>query len=305
MKSSILSSFRRTSRSRPCPVCHKPDWCLVSTDDPEAPPLALCKRVESPVQWGSAGYLHRLRSLHHVLGARRRTIVSASPAAAHAELGHLAEQAAARVHYANSEAFAATLSISLHSLTRLGLGWMDPTVLADLGMRSRSGVWSFPMRLPTGCACGIRLRTDGGFKFAVAGSRNGLFLPDGLVGPLALLLIAEGESDTAALLDMGFDAIGRPGAGNANELVLSLVRNIRPLRVVVVGDNDSIGQVKATHLARKLAPHIPDTRVILPPPSIKDAREWKKSGATCAAVSAAIDAAKPVRFMVTATRKGV
>lgn len=45
-----------------CPVCGKPDWCLVSADDPDNPAAAICPRVTSsqPVGDSDAGYLHIL-----------------------------------------------------------------------------------------------------------------------------------------------------------------------------------------------------------------------------------------------------
>ena len=54
------SDWLRVSRSRPCPICGKPDWCLIvgPTDDPTA---AICARVESGNRRGDAGWLHRLR----------------------------------------------------------------------------------------------------------------------------------------------------------------------------------------------------------------------------------------------------
>ena len=44
------------SAAKPCPVCKKPDWCLVAPDGS----ACLCQRVESPKRRGDAGWLHRL-----------------------------------------------------------------------------------------------------------------------------------------------------------------------------------------------------------------------------------------------------
>ncbi len=43
-----------------CPICGKPDWCLVDADDPEDPAAAICPRVPSGRDLGEAGYLHIL-----------------------------------------------------------------------------------------------------------------------------------------------------------------------------------------------------------------------------------------------------
>jgi hypothetical protein len=44
----------RVTRSSPCPVCEKPDWCVGGDG------WAICQRVESGEQWGAAGWLHRM-----------------------------------------------------------------------------------------------------------------------------------------------------------------------------------------------------------------------------------------------------
>ncbi len=50
--------WQRVSRRNPCPVCHKPDWCLIARDGT----AAICARIESdrPVGTKGAGWLHRL-----------------------------------------------------------------------------------------------------------------------------------------------------------------------------------------------------------------------------------------------------
>ena len=49
----------RVSRTRLCPVCSHPDWCL--TDEFN---FAICQRVQSDKQWGDAGWYHDLRRGH-------------------------------------------------------------------------------------------------------------------------------------------------------------------------------------------------------------------------------------------------
>lgn len=61
--STLLEEFPRVSRSRPCPICGHPDWCLLARDEH----AALCQRTESDNQWGDAGWFHRLSG-----GNRRR-----------------------------------------------------------------------------------------------------------------------------------------------------------------------------------------------------------------------------------------
>jgi hypothetical protein len=154
---------------------------------------------------------------------------------------------------------------------------------------------------------GIRLRTDSGFKFAVAGSKQGLFSPADL-RVHDHLLVAEGPTDTAALLDLGSSAIGRPSCTGGTGLLVALVGRFRPASAVVVADADEPGLRGAAALAGVLAAYVPDVRVIRPPDRVKDARAWKNAGPSADAVitqiSAAIAAAAPVRVTVTSRKAG-
>jgi len=121
---------------------------------------------------------------------------------------------------ASVERLAASLGVSQGSLSRLGIVWV-----------AARHVWGFPMRDAAQRVIGIRLRTNGGFKFAVTGSHNGLFWPEDLTGA-GPLLICEGPTDTAALLDLGYDAIGRPSCAGAAEMVIAVVQCLHRQHVV-------------------------------------------------------------------------
>jgi len=121
-----------------------------------------------------------------------------------------------------------------------------------------------------------------------------------------LLLIAEGPTDTAAILDLGFSAVGRPSCTGGVNLLVELVRTLKPSGVVIVADGDAPGQRGAETLATVLVAYSASVRIIAPPSGVKDAREWKRSGATSADVQQTIDAA-PVRKLSVSTqmrRKG-
>lgn len=60
---SLLQDFIRVNKAKVnCSICGKPDWCLVSRDDPEDPAEVICPRPEykkgSVRQVGGAGWLH-------------------------------------------------------------------------------------------------------------------------------------------------------------------------------------------------------------------------------------------------------
>jgi hypothetical protein len=58
MSTTVASKWLRVTRHNPCPVCGKPDWCLVSEDGK----MAICARIESDKKAGSkgAGWIHIL-----------------------------------------------------------------------------------------------------------------------------------------------------------------------------------------------------------------------------------------------------
>jgi phage/plasmid primase-like uncharacterized protein len=85
---------------------------------------------------------------------------------------------------------------------------------------------------------GIHLRCDDGSKKAITGSRNGLFIPQ--VEPQKVAYVCEGASNTAALLTMGFYAIGRPSCNSGGEMLKVALKRLGVSRIVVCADNDTI-----------------------------------------------------------------
>lgn len=146
--------------------------------------------------------------------------------------------------------------------------------LLDLCMvRTDQQTWAFPMRDHLRFMIGIRLRDDNGKKFAVKGSKQGLFIPQST--PQATLFVTEGPTDCAALLSMGLYAVGKPAAmANPDEIVKFIAR-WRVRRVVVIADNDRAGLSGAQKLV-DVCP-VPCCELVLP---AKDAREFYRNGGT-------------------------
>jgi hypothetical protein len=150
------------------------------------------------------------------------------------------------------------------------------------------------MRDAVGRIIGIRLRKWSGYKFAVPGSHNGLYIPDTHTPPIPHLLIAEGTTDTAALLSMGLaDTVGRPSCSGGTRLLIDLVRLHQVEQATILAHNDEPGVSGAESLASRLAVYVPTVRIIKPPIGVKDARVWLQQGATAADVTAAVRAASP------------
>jgi hypothetical protein len=227
----------------------------------------------------NGGWLHRLKERGFQPRARVRKIVLSEPAMPSVDCDRLAADFAAAVESGKLGEFATGLGLSTDSLIRLGIGWAE-----------ENNAWAFPMKRGQQIV-GIRLRSWTGGKWAVTGGREGLFIPNGLTFS-EMLLIAEGPTDTAALLDMGFEAVGRPSCSGGAKLLVDLVRSRRVRNVVIVSDVDphGAGQRGAESLAIALAPYCSSVRVISPPQGSKDAREWKRAGGTREDVQRVIDA---------------
>jgi 5S rRNA maturation endonuclease (ribonuclease M5) len=286
------STWQRVSRSRLCPVCKKPDWCLYA-GDPGNPTAAICARVESRNRRGEAGWFHGLRDGGGA-GQRRRRVIRRSVGVRTAPTEDLAEMAGNCQFAATADAvagLASELGVTPASLRRLSLGWS-----------AKHTAWTFPMRDAHDNVLGIRLRLPDGRKLSVPGGREGLFIP-GALDYRGRLLIGEGPTDTAALLDLGFDAVGRASCTGGAKLLVEFMRRHQPAEVVIVADADAPGQRGARKLAANLAAYCRAVRVITPPAGVKDAREWKRHGVTHADVEAAINVT-PLWKLKIETRQG-
>jgi hypothetical protein len=257
----------------------------------------ICARIESSKRCGEAGWLHRLREDPWWPERRmvRRIVGTIKPTAARADMQQLAARFRAALDAGPLQCLALSLGLSVGSLHRLSIGWS-----------SNHGAWSFPMTDANGNVLGIRLRHPNGCKFSVTGSKEGLFLPAGTGANSSPLLICEGPTDAAALLDMGFpQVVGRPSCTGGIKLLVELVRKWQPPEVVVVSDGDEPGQRGANNLASVLVAYVPAVRIVAPPIDLKDVRDWLRAGGTWRDVHQAISAT-PVRKLTiqAATEKG-
>jgi hypothetical protein len=187
---------------------------------------------------------------------------------------------------------AGLLGVSAESLERLGAVLYQPSVLA------------FPMRrLSAGELeiVGIRLRAASGKKWAIPGSRAGLFIADDGPGDLvATVYLPEGPTDCAALLTAGVYAIGRHScAGGADDIAPFVQGRL----AVVVADYDQPkprpdgttwrpGMDGAKDLAATLA-RSGNVRSIVPAKG-KDAREWLRQGMTARQLETLVKHARPI-----------
>ena len=87
-------------------------------------------------------------------------------------------------------------------------------------------------------------------------------------------------------------------------MLVELARQREPSEVVIVADGDGPGRKGADNLAAVLVAYCPVVKVITPPVGMKDAREWKRTGATVAEAQGLIDAAEAWRLSVKTKQKG-
>ena len=284
-----MAKWVRVSRRLVCPVCGRPDWCLVTEDGT----AAICPRVESNKRCGEAGWLHRLadgpvgrpRLKAWQIPLRRESARPEGIAALARRFQDTADKCGA-IHRLARE-----LELSEEALTRFGIGWS----LSD-------GFSSWPMFDHRGWMVGINRRFADGRKKLIAGHHAGLYMPAGLPEDLArvdgTLLVAEGATDAVAALDLGCLAVGRFSCTHGTEFLVGLVGRIKPARLVLVGDTDAPGRRGVELLAGALLPYVPQLKVVYPPAPYKDLRQWRQADATFEDLMKAIGAARLSRLGV-------
>ena len=254
----------RISRSQPCEVCGKPDWCTRSHDGK----IAGCMRVENDRPMTNGGWLH-------ILEASENTGVALSPPAVpRSRPPRTLDVHSAFARWTGTttpqrvDEFARSLGVSSDSLLALGATWAD-------GLDA----WAFPMHDARLEPCGIRLRNNDGEKWAVRGSIAGIFMSRPLPRAADTLFICEGPTDTAAMISLGFTAIGRPSCRGSHEHVRRVVQcfDRRP-DTVIVADADAAGREGAAALAGDIVQVARSVRIIVPRHG--DIRQWLKEGAT-------------------------
>ena len=253
----MKQQWKRVNRLTRCPVCGKPDWCMISPDRS----AAICPRVEEgaarfiegsgwlhilrhTTEWMDEGYTpHRVEPLpehNEVLAINCRRWISETTGD---QINQLADK----------------LGVSSESLNDLNVGWMES-----------KKAWVFPMLRSGKRLLGVRVRPVDGKKFAVKGSKNALFIPNSLPEQ-GLVHICEGESDTAAMLTAGLAAVGRPSCNSGGRLLIELLEG-RPVMVCI--DGDGAGRAGGYRLAKQLSEHTPTALIMEPPPKYNDIREW-------------------------------
>lgn len=265
----IPNGYKRVTKANRCPVCGKPDWCLVACDRTSA----VCKRIASGSEFGRSGWYHDL------VGTSTPGEYAPAPKSWTNTLPEIDAEAVFRELQGDLdprllEYHAEKLGLECVSLSAIGVGYYR-----------RSTALAFPMRDPfTNKIVGIRLRNEDGRKWAYAGSKSGLFydtrvVDDSFAFDTTTMYVCEGPTDTAALIDIGFEfVVGRPSCNDGNQKVSQLARITGAKAIVIVSDTDEPGLAGADILASDVRGVVESVKVIQPTGGAKDARAWKSMG---------------------------
>lgn len=259
MEEGPVSEWTRVTREDRCPICQKDSWCTYNSD------VVICMRVqggrEKVFKDGSIGWVYR----------------SGGTKAAPVNPPHRSKPEVA----INSKAIMASLPNNLEFLNPFAkLLGVDSSALAALGCRWSPShkAYAFPMFDGYGNTVGIRLRSHDGRKWAVKGSRQGIFVPAN--HPMRRAFVLEGPTDTAAALTMGVYAVGRPHCAGGMEDIKHLFKRCGVREAVIVADNDDPGIRGAIMLRDQL--RIPTAILMLP---CKDMRKFLNQGGTVADIN--------------------
>jgi hypothetical protein len=250
---------------QPCPICHKIDWCTFGDR------AALCQRVESPHPAKNGGWYHFFEDIPNA----KPLIVAPKKEPKQIDAAKMMRRWYSNTHRSQYEELASSIKVAADSLVDLGAGWSP-----------EHKAWAFPMFDGDNNVIGIRLRNLDGDKWAITGSRQGIFQPEYWDGDSNICYLPEGPTDTAALLSLGLFAIGRPTCNGGNDMIKEALRRLQIFRVVIVSDNDEIkatGKRPGLEGAMKLKKELGLASVIWMPPSpCKDVREFVRNNGASA-----------------------
>lgn len=240
--------WRRVSKDYKCPICKKDHWCTVSELG------TCCMRVQNNKPMRNGGWLHPV-------GSKSVELPTPKPEAPTINTTKLID-GWMRSTTSELDGLARSINVSVQSLRDLHCAWAP-----------EHRAFAFPMRDAYGDPCGIRLRNMAGNKWAVTGSRQGIFLP--YIQPKSTVYICEGPTDTAATLSSGLFSIGRPSCTGGVDQLKTTVRRLGITQAIIVCDNDSPGANGAISLVAQLP-----VRTCLFVPPTKDIREFFRLGGT-------------------------
>lgn len=249
----------RVSKHRQCSVCAHDSWCTYNDK------WHCCMRIASEKPTKNGGWLHAVDGSIATIPTSKEPLVVPPPFDAE----FWWESKLHTVDVFRLEPRAKAMGLPVESLHMIGaVPHCDYT--------------AFPMRNAKGKIIGIRIRSDEGKKWAITGSRQGIFTmtcydlqdDDPTHG-----VVLEGPTDTAAAAMMGLRPIGRPSCLGCEDTVCDYASNHGMTHLTIVADADGPG----IDGAKKLADHARSkgkTIRVVTCSGHKDLRAWFIDGAT-------------------------
>jgi hypothetical protein len=247
----MIKLWPAVTKENPCPVCCKTTWCALGDFSVK------CMREPSDHPSKDGGWYHPYSHRHASFNPPKRDI---APPLKNG--GAMMVEWEDKFDHEKRHEFSKQLGVSVRALDNLWATYAPP-----------HKAWAFPMRDANKEIIGIRLRNEKGDKWAVKGSRQGLFIPCEQ-STSKILFIVEGPTDLCAALDLGLCAIGRPSCNSSSEMIREYIRLNQINRCVIVTDNDKPGIAGAVRLGKE----IKRPYVVFIPPAGKDLRSFLQLG---------------------------
>lgn len=253
-------------RREVCPICGHKGWCRKSPNGE----LIRCQRVQSDWKARPDGWIHWIDGQPH---EQAQSFAKREQEGAELDCKSIMQRYMLDTTTIRLERLSRSLGVSVESLRRLNASWSV-----------KHEAWAFPMRDQHNSIIGIRLRNESGAKWAIKGSRQGLFIPQPVIDEQKqTLLICEGPTEAGALLDEGFDVIGRPSCMGCDREIAAIVRARHARPIIAANFDEPKKRPDGTEFfpgqdgAEALAKVISTPTKIIYPPRHKDYRAWKNS----------------------------
>lgn len=267
----------RVSETDPCEICNSTKWCGTEEGVVFCPRREMCDDSRCSChrkswRFGSWGWVHQKYT-----GDRRRrrsrTQRMQCRVTNFEAMRETHEHCVREIQAGQVEYWAERLGVSQKSLRQLEFGYHN--------LDYPRGV-CFPVRNVDGHVVGISVRRDGDDqkRMVIGSSTRGVFTPVEL-DPSRALFMCEGATDTAALLTMGVQAIGRISTSDSPFIPVRFALKYGFTHVVAVADRDDhgAGQQAAEHIARCAKSSGLKTLLLVPPFGSNDVRQWLGQGA--------------------------
>ena len=274
-------NWHNVSKKEPCPVCHHDSWCTVSDDGG----MCVCRRVESdrPAKSG-IGWIHSLREVK-VKGEGEQWRGNFSKADRSPLPPSQATQPAAE-YFAALPRGDIQVRLCRYLMRELSIP-CDMLAAMDVRWDAAAKAAAFPMRDAEGKVTGIRYRQlKTAKKWALKGSKDGLFFIPGFIPISEEIVVCEGPTDMLAAASVGLNAVGRSACLTGAALLRDFIRGHHVRRVTIIADDDPPKPKPGGGTwrpgidgAKKLAADLGiAARIVLPFPGFKDIREWYAKG---------------------------